>query len=119
MFGEGFHPQHHLQNTESSWSPIVLEPVGLNRGDGKRPDGISIFRFSCGKSIWWDSTCVNTFSDSSIINSAIEAGSAAKVSESQKRRKYLSLVQRFQFETIVIETSGVYGSSTSNYSGTR
>ena len=40
----------------------VLEPVGLDRGDGKHPDGITVFPFSRRKCLIWDSTCVNSFS---------------------------------------------------------
>ena len=41
--------------------PSVLEPPGLDRGDGSRPDGITVFPFSGGKSLVWDCTCVDTF----------------------------------------------------------
>ena len=117
-FGEGHHPRHTAINEivcralKVSGVPSVLEPVGLDRGDGKRPDGISIFPFNQGKSICWDATCMNTFSETSIINSAVEPGSAAKLAETSKRQKYPDLVQRFQFEPIAIETMGVYGPST-------
>ena len=39
----------------------VLEPVDLDREDGKRPDGIIVFPFSSGKRLIWDSTCVDYF----------------------------------------------------------
>ena len=41
--------------------PSVLEPPGLDRGVGSRPDGITVFPFSGGRSLVWDCTCVNTF----------------------------------------------------------
>ena len=31
--------------------PSVLEPPGLDRGDGSRPDGITVFPFSGGRSL--------------------------------------------------------------------
>ena len=31
----------------------VLEPVGLDRGDGKHPDGMTVFPFSRGKCLIW------------------------------------------------------------------
>ena len=55
---------------------------------------------------------MNTFADSSINDSAIEAGRAATKAESTKRAKYPDLVRRFRFEPIAIETSGVYGPTT-------
>ena len=39
----------------------VLEPVGHDRGDGKRPDGMTVFPFSRGKCLIWDCTCVDSF----------------------------------------------------------
>ena len=66
-FNEGRHPRHAAINDiicralRSAGIPSILEPVGLDRGDGKRPDGISTFPFSQGKAICWDATCVNTF----------------------------------------------------------
>ena len=119
-FNEGRHPRHAAINDiicrslKASGMPSVQEPVGLNRGDGKRPDGITTFPFSQGKSLCWDATCVNTFSESSILNSAIEVGHAAAKAETAKRAKYPDLVRRYRFEPIAIETSGVFGPSTRN-----
>ena len=55
---------------------------------------------------------MNIFAESAVIDSAIEAGRAAKRAETSKRAKYPDLVRRFRFEPIAIETSGVYGPST-------
>ena len=117
-FSEGRHPRHAAMNDiicrslKAAGLPAILEPCGLDRGDGKRPDGISLSPFSQGRSLCWDATCVNTFADSSINNSAIEAGHAAGKAEGSKRAKYPDLVRRFRFEPIAIETSGVYGPTT-------
>ena len=94
--------------------PSVLEPVGINRADGKRPDGITIFPFSQGKALCWDATCINTFAESSINDLAIEAEDAAAKAHSTKRAKYPDLVRRFRFEPVAIETSGVFGPTTRN-----
>ena len=119
-FNEGRHPRHAALNDiicralKSAGVPSVLEPVGLNRGDGKRPDGITIFPFSQGKALCWDATCVNTYGESSINDSAVEVGSAAAKAEASKRSKYPDLVRRFRFEPVAIETSGVFGPSSKN-----
>ena len=63
-------------------------------------------------SLCWDATCVNTFAESSVNDSAVEAGRAAAKAELSKRAKYPDMVRRFRFEPIAIETSGVYGPST-------
>ena len=91
-----------------------MEPVGLSRDDGKRPDGISIFPFSNGKALCWDATCVNTYSESAVNGSAVEAGHAASKAERDKRIKYSNLGDRYRFEPIAIETSGAFGSTTRN-----
>ena len=39
----------------------VIEPVGLGRGDGKRPDGMTVFPFSREKCLILDCTCVDSF----------------------------------------------------------
>ena len=92
--------------------PSRLEPVGLNRGDGKRPDGITTFPFSQGKYLCWDSTCGDTFAPSIINDSATQAGSAANKAEERKRQHYQSLETRYRFEPLAFETTGVYGKST-------
>ena len=38
----------------------VLEPGGLDRGDGKRPDGFTLFPWKFGKTLAWDMTVVDT-----------------------------------------------------------
>ena len=117
-FNEGRHPRHSAINDiicralKSSGLPSVLEPVGLDRGDGKRPDGLTMFPFSHGKSLCWDATCVNTYGESVINETAIEAGKAASKAENAKRSKYPDLVNRYRFEPIAIETSGVFGPTT-------
>ena len=92
---------------------IITQIHKINRGDGKRPDGVTVFPFDQGKYLCWDATCINTFAESSVNESAIEAGSAAAKAENTKRAKYPDLVRRFKFEPIAIETSGVFGPSTS------
>ena len=92
--------------------PAWLEPVGLDRGDSRRPDGVTVFPYSQGKCLVWDATCVDTYSASSLINAAITPGSAAVAAEERKCSKYASLVDRYQFEPVAIETTGVVGIST-------
>ena len=54
--------------------PSVLEPPGLDRGDGSRPDGITLFLFNGGRSLVWDFTYVDTFVRVHLVRSAMEAG---------------------------------------------
>ena len=95
--------------------PAWLEPVGLDRGDGRRPDGVNLFPYSQGKSLVWDATCVDTFGACTVIGSALAPGSAAANAEERKRSKYASLADRYQFEPVAIETTEVVGPSTCNF----
>ena len=92
--------------------PSVLEPPGLDRGDGSHSDGITVFPFSGGRSLVWDCTCVDTFAGVHLNRSAMEAGIAANNAEERKRRKYAALAEAHQFVPIAVETMGVYGEST-------
>ena len=66
----------------------VLEPTGIDRGDGKRPDGVTIFPYAEGKSLVWDATCVNTYTAAHLPATATAAGAAARDAEEKKIRKY-------------------------------
>ena len=93
-------------------TPSWLELVGLDRGDDRRPDGVTVFPFRYGKCLAWDATCVDTYSAGSVISSAISAGSAADDAEARKRTRYAGITDRYLFEPVAIETSGAVGSTT-------
>ena len=118
-YSSGRHPRHAAMNDvvkralQRAGLPSVLEPPGLDRGDGKRPDGITVFPYRNGKSLVWDCTCVDTFAETHLNDSAVDAGAAAGAAEYRKRQKYSALGNDYIFEPIAIETTGVYGSTTS------
>ena len=90
----------------------MLEPSGLDRGDGKRPDGITAYPYSRGRCLIWDATCVNTFTSSNLIRAALAAGSVADAAEVRKIAKYAELGRRFIFQSVAVETSGAMRKST-------
>ena len=45
---------------ETAKFPARLEPVGLSRSDGKRPDGATVMPWSHGQLLVWDATCPDT-----------------------------------------------------------
>ncbi|XP_073966077.1 uncharacterized protein [Choristoneura fumiferana] len=57
--------------------PAILEPVGMARDDGKRPDGATLVPWKLGKALVWDATCVDTFAQSHIQATHSQAGAAA------------------------------------------
>ena len=97
------------RSLSSAGFPAVLEPAGLDRGDGRRPDGLTVFPFREGKCLTWDVTCVDTFADTVVVQSALGPGAAARQAEERKRQRYADLSQRYIFEPVALETSGVYG----------
>ena len=107
----GRFPRHSAMNDvvkralQKAGLPSVFEPPGLDRGDGSRPDGITVFPFSGGKSLVWDCTCVDTFARVHLNRSAMEAGTTANIAEERKRRKYAALAEAYQFKPIAFETT--------------
>lgn len=89
--------------------PALLEPHGLDRGDGRRPDGVTIYPFSAGKSLLWDATSTNTFGSTHVTECAVNPGAAARAAELRKRTRYAALAQRYRFEPLAVETTGVMG----------
>eukprot|EP00731_Ephydatia_muelleri_P008395 Em0004g733a len=65
-----------------------LEPTGLGRADGKRPDGITMIPGSYGRLMVWDATCVDTFATSHLSIAASEVCAAANQAEMSKIKKY-------------------------------
>ena len=63
----------------------ILEPPGLDRGDNKRSDGLTIYPSKFGKPLVWDVTIVDTLASSYIASTSAKAGGAT---ESRKQRKY-------------------------------
>ena len=97
----------------------MLEPSGLDRGDGKLPDGITVYPYLRGRCLIWGATCVNMFASSNLIRAALAAGSisdaAGSISDAAEVRtiaKYAELGRRFIFHPVAVETSGAVGKST-------
>ena len=113
--GEGLLPRHAAINDiicrslTSAKVPARLEPNGLYRSDGKKPDGISLLPWKEGKCLIWDVTCPDSFAPSHLASSASGAGVVAKQAENVKNSKYSALRPRFHFVPLEIETTGVFG----------
>ena len=82
--------------------PSMLEPSGLFRSDGKRPDGITIAPWKSRRSLLWDFTCPDTYATSYVQYSTSEA-------EARKKEKYIVISRSHQFIPFAIETSGAFG----------
>ena len=73
--------------------PSRLEPLGLFRSDGQRPNGITVNPWSRGKALVWDITCHDSFAPSNLPFSSIKAGSVADRAATSKCRLYEDLSQ--------------------------
>ena len=106
---EGRHHRHAALNDivhralTAAHIPSRLEPSGIFRLDGKRPDGITV------------ATCPDTFATSYLPRAASGVGEVAAAAEERKRRKYSNLDQGHSFVPVAIETAGVFGPETMDF----
>lgn len=117
----GRHVRHSAVNDivhralQAAGVPSQLEPNGLSRDDGKRPDGATIIPFSKGKCLVWDVTCVNTLAASHIKSAASQAGAPSEAAELKKHKKYASLSEQYIFTPVALETLGSWGPEASTF----
>ena len=111
-WGAGRFIRHHQLNdiihralTRAS-TPSVLEPSGLSRTDGKRPDGLTLIPWQRGKRLTWDVTVTDTFADSYLHLTSAKAGGAAENAATRKEDKYVDLQQTHTFIPLAFETLG-------------
>lgn len=114
---QGRHPRHRNVNKMlqkalgSADFPSLLEPSGLSRDDGKRPDGLTYFAYENGKNLIWDFTCPDTLCASNLSLSIQGAGKAAERAESRKRDHYTELSKSYHFVPVACETLGAWAPS--------
>jgi len=94
--------------------PSTLELVGLTN-DGRRSNGLTLGPWYRGLSLVWDARVVDTFSQGHYKDSARQAGSAATKAEVTKCQRYHDLQSNYHFQPVAIETTGVYGKSTTPF----
>ena len=114
-YSKGRHSRHAAVNDiikrslESAKVPCHLEPVGLYRSDGKRPDGASVVPWRGGKILVWDATCPDTLAPSHSLMAVREAGAVAVDAEYRKELKYSHLDATHCFIPVAVETLGAFG----------
>ncbi|XP_028167451.1 uncharacterized protein LOC114357861, partial [Ostrinia furnacalis] len=95
--------------------PAVLEPNGIFRDDGKRPDGMTLIPWKQGRPLVWDATCADTLAPSHTGGTSLAAGAAAASAECSKRRKYAALNESYIFVPFGVETMGPWGPSARSF----
>ena len=112
---EGCHYRHSAMNDilhhamTSAQIPSRLEPSGLVRSDGKRPDGVTLVPWKNGKSLIWDATCPDTLARSYRAAATSSTGAVAAGGETRKLTKYDSLAPSHTIVPVAIESLGVIG----------
>jgi len=113
--------RHHVFNdiiwraVGAAGIPAVEEPSGLNRQDGKRPDGLTLIPWHGGRSLVWDVTVVSPFIAASYMyvdRAATDAGTVADMTATRKTEKYSTLSLAYRFEPIAVENLFVFSSTT-------
>lgn len=89
--------------------PATLEPPGMCRNDGKRPDGLTLTPWSNGMCLVWDATCCDTFADSYVRSSSMSAGRAAESAARYKHDLYSEIENsNYIFVAFAAETMGTW-----------
>jgi hypothetical protein len=91
--------------------PASLEPLGLLRHDGRRPDGVSLIPVERGRAIAWDFTCVNRLAASHVILGTQDGPTVANKAEERKNEHYKDMPANIIFEPVAVETLGGIGDS--------
>ncbi|KAF2891992.1 hypothetical protein ILUMI_14181 [Ignelater luminosus] len=96
--------------------PTNLEPSGICRDDGKRPDRMTLIPWTKGKTLVWDATCTDTLAPSHLEISTKMAGQVAENATVRKCNKYKSIVdQNYQFLAFAVETLRPWSNSARNF----
>ena len=82
--------------------PSYLEPPGILRADGNRPDGASVTPWKRGQILVWDATYPDTFAPSHVALAAREACAVAF-------NEYSHLRTAHYVSPFAVETSGAFG----------
>ena len=93
--------------------PSMLEPRGLYRTDGKRPDGVAMILREMGKQLVWDVTVVDALAPSRLNQGSLcNPRTTATEAEARKIEKYRELLDNgYIFQPVALEVQGSLGES--------
>ena len=97
------------RSLSSAGIPACLEPSGLSRSDGKRPDGLTLVPWERGRPMVWDVTVPDSMAPSYRSVAVSGTGSVAALAEAKKSSKYAHLSTSFSFFPVAIESLGALG----------
>ena len=93
--------------------PSVLEPRGLYRTDGKRPDSVTMIPWEMGKQLVWDVTVVDALAPSCLNQGSLcNPGTTVTEAKARKIEKYRELIDNgYIFQPVALEVQGSLGES--------
>ena len=93
--------------------PSMLEPRGLYRTDGKRPNGVIMISWEMGKQLVWNVTVVDALAPSRLNQGSLcNPGTTATEAEARKIEKYRELIDNgYIFQPMALEVQGSLGES--------
>ena len=88
--------------------PSMLEPRGLYRPDGKRPNGNTVIPWEMSKQLVWDVTVVDALAPSRLNQGSLcNPGTTATEAEVRKIEKYRKLIDNgYTFQPVALEVQG-------------
>ena len=90
----------------------MLEPRGLYRTDGKRPDGATTIPWEMGKQLEWDVTVADALAHSRLNQGSLCTREPPPPAEARKIEKYRELLDNgYIFQSVALEVQGSLGES--------
>ena len=96
----------------SAGIPSTLEPSGLSRSDGKRPDGLTSIPWAHSR---WDVTVPDSLAPSYRPVVVTKTGAVAARTESKKESKYHHLARSYLLSPVAIESLRAIGPKSWNF----
>ena len=93
--------------------PSMLEPRGLYRTNGKRPDGVIMIPWEMGKQLVWDVTVLDAIAPSRLNQGSLcNPATIATEAEAGKIEKYRELIDNgYILQLVALEVQGSLGES--------
>uniref|UniRef100_A0A8D8M5W5 Uncharacterized protein n=2 Tax=Cacopsylla melanoneura TaxID=428564 RepID=A0A8D8M5W5_9HEMI len=91
-----------------------LEPPGLMREDGKRPDGVTNIAWERGRALVWDATCSDSLARTN-RNESEGPGFSSENAARKKHLKYIRIKDNYCFLAFSVETLGPWASESISF----